>query len=64
MNDQHKINALPQLFSWFGGVASYQGISTWSLVYIAVDAVSVLISILSFVWERVDAWNLVRIPTT
>lgn len=57
MNDQQKINALTQFFSWFGGVASYLGISTQDLVCIVVGAVSVLISILSFVWGRIDAAN-------
>lgn len=57
MNDQQKINIFTQFFSWFGGLASYLGISTQDLVCIAVGAVSVLISVLSFVWGRIDAAN-------
>ncbi|CAI1026912.1 Uncharacterised protein [Serratia ficaria] len=55
MNDQQPVNIVTQFFAWLAAIASAAGITTQDLIYIAFGAIGVLVSVLSFVFGRIDA---------
>ncbi len=55
MNDQQGINFMTRVFGVLATIASALGISTQELVYMIFAAVGAIVTVLSFVFGRIDA---------
>lgn len=59
MNDQTS-NVITQLFAWIAAFAAAVGFTTQDVIYIFFGFVGVLVSLVSFIFGRIDAWRLRR----